>query len=102
MKHRLELDKIIKELCPGVAVYFQPPSGEQMEYPCIRYEFDGNIDIYADNKKYMLKETYKITVMDRKPTSKIPDQIASLDRAKLISHYCSGGITHDMFTITFN
>lgn len=75
MNDRLALSDRLNAI-PGVAkVYFQPPDGTKMKYPCIVYEVSDGTIIRADNQNYHYRRRYSVTVIDKNPDSSIPDVI---------------------------
>ena len=71
MNRRLTLDKIlrgiVKQRCGQENVYYQPPAGLQMKYPCICYERSKIRNLAANDKVYLQRFFYSITVMDKDP-----------------------------------
>ncbi len=66
MASRLELQTMFEGICKNV--YYQPPTGKQLKYPCIVYQLEKPSVKFANNKMYNLKKIYDITVI-----SKLPD-----------------------------
>ena len=52
MAQRLILQSALEAILGSRNVYFQPPSGFQMQYPCIVYTLDNDFVARADNKIY--------------------------------------------------
>lgn len=78
MRSRLELQTKLEEISGTKHVYFAPPASLKMEYPAIRYA-RGKIDTrYADNKKYISKTRYVVTVISRRPMDPLVDKIMEL------------------------
>lgn len=67
------LQAILLQIAPKA--YFQPPSNVKMDYPCIVYRKSGIDTIKANNKNYHMQSVYQLTVIDRDPDSKIPENI---------------------------
>lgn len=101
MGSRTELQTLLETLLGSSNVYFQPPSGFLLAYPCITY-FRNDIDTkYADNAPYSLTKEYSITVIDADPDSDIPDKIAALPRSRFDRSFKAGDLNHDVFTLYF-
>ena len=66
---RIELDNILRDVCPNV--YFCPPTGKQLEYPCIIYERSYAKASFADNAPYILDTRYTLQVFDLDPDSEL-------------------------------
>lgn len=99
MDRRLELHSKLMELVPNV--YFQPPPGRQMVYPCIVYNREYIDSAFAGNKPYRLTKRYMVTVIDRDPDSELPVKIASLGRTQHVRFYTADGLNHDVFRLHY-
>lgn len=101
MADRLELQALLEGLLESRNVYFDPPDTTIMKYPCIRYE-RNDIDIkHADNRPYLHRIRYSLTVMDRNPDSLIPKAVSELPTASFDRHYTAENLHHDVFTLFF-
>ena len=101
MRARLELHAILKAI-PGVReVYFQPPESIKLNYPCIIYNLDRSEAHHADNKKYIHKNRYTITVIDKNPDSVIPGSVTDLDYCAFDRFFTSDNLNHYVFTLYF-
>lgn len=80
-------------------VYFQAPS--RMSYPAILYERSSADTTFADNKPYMFKKQYALTVIDPDPDSCIPDKIAMLPQCIFDRHYVADNLHHTTFMIYY-
>lgn len=99
MGQRLDLHAILQNLSPNV--YFQPPSGFMMEYPCIVYEINNRSVDHADNNPYRLEKSYQVTVITRDPDSTIPDQVALLPKTSFRNAFKTNNLNHEVFEIFF-
>lgn len=96
---RIQLQTLLESLTPNV--YFQPPSGSQMQYPCIVYQRDQAMTQFADNAPYRYTKRYQVTVIDRSPDSTIPDAVAALPMAEFNRFFVADGLNHDVFNVYF-
>jgi len=101
MGQRLNLHALLLTLLGSTNVYFQPPSGHLMDYPCIRYERTNIRSKSADNSPYKLVKEYTITVIDANPDSLIPDKISKLPQCVYDRGYKSDNLNHDVFNILY-
>lgn len=101
MRTQPELQTILTDLIGNSNVYFQPPGEEAMEYPCIRYAFEGYHVIHADNKKYKKCKRYGLTVIDFDPDSELPDKVLELPYCSFNRAYVYKGLHHFVFTLYF-
>lgn len=73
MPSRVQLDNELLTFLPNV--YFQPPEGFKMTYPCIVYRKTSKMRHFADDVIYLSQQEYIITVIDKNPDSEIADSI---------------------------
>jgi hypothetical protein len=99
MGSRLQLHSALVALTPNV--YFQPPEGLSMEYPCIVYRRDTADTIHADNGPYSITKRYLVTVIDKDPDSAIPDGVAALPMCVHNRFYAKDHLNHDVYMLYF-
>lgn len=102
---RLKLQKLLEDILEanGKAknVYYQPPEGIKISYPCIVYNRQYLTKIAADNKNYLTNRQYRITYIDKSPISDVVDALLELDYCRYISHSVVDNLNHDTFEIYF-
>ena len=102
-----DLQELLTELMrsatgdPNPHVYFQPPEGYRIEYPCIVYERDRIHSTFADNRHYVHNHSYLLTVIDRMPDSPILEKVVSLPSCRHDRHFVNDNLHHDAFTLFF-
>lgn len=103
MARRLKLQEEFEEILGNKNVYFQPPASVRMEYPCIKFSRHPGADKHnANNRLYMSTDRYEVIVIDRNPSTDIPDKIlnqfpmCALDRV-----YPADNLNHYVFTIYY-
>lgn len=96
---RLELHELLKGLTDHV--YFQPPSGHQMQYPCITYSRDGVLSKHADNELYQHAKRYQVMVIDRNPDTELAKQVENLRYCLFERFFADGGLNHYVFSLFF-
>ena len=75
---RLKLHQELVDVVNGDAkIYFQPPSGQNLSYPCVIYERSGLQVTNADDSKYLKQSIWNLTVITKDPDSELPDKIFS-------------------------
>lgn len=99
MGQRLELQSLLQTLAPKV--YFQPPAGMEMEYPCIVYHRDAARTEFADDNPYRYTTRYKVTIIDRDPDSVIPGKVARLPMCLYNAYFAVDGLNHDVYSLYF-
>ena len=101
MDRRLELHEILATLLGSRDVYFQPPASVQMKYPCIVYSRDDKDEKFANDKLYLGKMRYAITVIDKNPDSLIPGKVAELPLTYFSRHFTLDNLNHDIYSTYF-
>lgn len=101
MDRRLKLHTILVTLLGSNNVYFQPPASVQMKYPCIVYSRDEKDEKFANDKLYLGKMRYAITVIDTKPDSPIPSKVAELPLTSFSRHFTMDNLNHDIYSTYF-
>lgn len=99
MGQRLDLQAKLEALCQNV--YFQPPAGMEMTYPCIVYNRDYRDTKFANNGVYASTKRYQVTVIDRDPDSDIPDKIAAMPLCRFDRFFAADGLNHDVYNLYF-
>lgn len=100
MGQRLQLQALLETLGPK-KVYFQAPSEDVMEYPCIVYGIDDEDVLYADNNPYNITLGYQVTVIDRDADSLIPGKVSSLQRSAFQRAFKNDGLYHRVYKLFF-
>lgn len=107
-KTRLELDAELRKILSDqygdncIHIYFQPPSGDRVKYPCIIYYRNSTEVDKADNRRYMSSTRYTINWIGETPSGPLIDKI--LDTFQFCTHdssYVADGLNHDVFTIYY-
>lgn len=101
MGQRLDLHELLVAAVGSRNVYFQPPDGSRMSYPCIVYERERIDSEHANNKPYLHHKRYSVTVIDRDPDSPIPDRIAAFPKCRHVQHFENDNLHHDVFTLYY-
>lgn len=82
-------------------VYFQPPTGFRIAYPCIIYSLAKIDTKFADNNPYFHQRRYTVTVIDKNPDSKIVDKVLQLPRCSFDRPYVADNLHHWVFSIYY-
>lgn len=99
MASRLQLHEKLKAVSTNV--YFQPPSTDEMKYPCIRYKLSEKDVKYANNIKYMNTKCYQITLIDEDPDSELPDKLEAFPLCQFDRFYPADDLNHWVFNLYF-
>lgn len=99
MASRLDLQSLLETITDHV--YFQPPSNEKLQYPCILYTRDGSHVEHADDRLYMHTKRYQVTVIDRDPDSTLPDLVEGLPLCSMERSFAADQLNHYVFNLFF-
>ena len=105
MGTRLDLHHALCEVigCPDKGpecrCYYQPPT--KLQYPCIVYTLETADTKFADNKPYMQRKRYQVTVIDKNPDSSYPDIIAQWPLCLFDRTYKADNLNHFVFNIYY-
>lgn len=80
-------------------LYFQPPTGLDMKFPCIVYKRKKIDQKKADNIKYKTDVIYEVIVIDRDPDSEIVNAVSELPNTFHNSYYTKNNFNYDVFTM---
>lgn len=100
MGQRQQLQDLLKTLGAS-KVYFQAPSQDMMEYPCILYSKDDEDAKFADNNPYSRTIRYQVTIIDRNPDSQIPGKVANLPLSSFSRFFVVEGLNHSIYNLYF-
>jgi hypothetical protein len=98
---REEFSKILHDILGSDNVYFNPPEDFKMSYPAIRYSLQSKKFTHANNKKYIKRNKYIVTVIDKNPDSKIPEKLEELQYSIFDRAYKSDNLNHFTYIIYF-
>ena len=101
---RLELHNILKNIMPEsekTNVYFQPPEGLKIKYPCIVYSLQRIETRFADDQSYNFNRKYQIIYVDANPDSNIPLKLLSLKRISMDRTYVSDNLNHYVYSLYY-
>jgi hypothetical protein len=101
MPSRLELQTLLEEILGSRNVYFQPPESVKMKYPAIVYGLEDIKNTFANDRVYLSKRKYLITVIDEDPDSEIVEKISQLPTCRFNRHFESDNLNHDVFILEF-
>lgn len=103
MGQRLELHEELVELAgASFSVYFQPPEGTRINYPCVVYERDSGDADYADNRTYRYTQRYQVTVITRDPDCSLPEEILNHFRmCRMDRSFVSDNLYHNVLNLYY-
>ena len=102
MGQRQDLHKILVDIIGDSSrVYFQPPDGTMMKFPCIIYNLDYKTYLFADNNPYKVFNRYSVQVVDVTPDSDISEKISKLPMCSFDRQDTSSYLTYYVYSIYF-
>lgn len=100
-RDRMELHDILVSILGNENCYYSPPDGFQLSYPCIIYKQDILGSSFADNRRYIKRNRYSITLIDEDPDSKIIESLMELPTAYFESFFTNSNLNHWQLTLYF-
>jgi hypothetical protein len=103
LSRRLKLQTLLEEVTglDEADIHFQPPTGTEMNFPCITYARSREARQFADNLPYRSAMGYTVTVIHADPDNDIRDKIAALPYCSFDRWYATDGLNHDVYTLFF-
>lgn len=100
MKSTLDLQNKLKELLGSENVYFQPPTNQRMQYPCIVVERRKINQLNADNRMYLYDKCYTLTHIGYDEDPDIIDLLLkSFQMIRYDRPFVSDNLYHDVFEL---
>lgn len=98
-QRRIELHHILEGVLGSKHVYFQPPTGMKLEYPCIVYNLATANDAHADDRIYRRLYRYTITYITKNPDDPKRDDFDDLRYCAFDRFFTSDNLNHFVYTI---
>lgn len=99
---RYKLQDILESILSSSQVYYNPPEGQKLTYPCIIYSLEGEDKEKADNIRYKVMNRYSITVIYKNADSTITNDILnSFNYVSFDRQYKSDNLYHDAITLFY-
>ena len=100
-QRRVELQRMLEGLLGSRNVYFQPPTGTKIQYPCIVYNLDAANDVHANDKIYRRLYRYSLTYITKNPEDPMRDTIDDLRYCSFNRFFVSDNLNHFVYTIYY-
>lgn len=94
-----KLREVLREATGKENLYFQPPTGYKLKYPCIVYSESRIRNNHANNGVYIQHPFYTVTVIDSDPDSKLKAAISVLPKCAYDRCFVSDNLYHTTFTM---
>lgn len=98
-QRRILLHRILENVLGSKNVYFQPPTGTKLQYPCIVYKLADANDQHANNKIYRRLYRYTMTYITKNPDDPKRDEIDDLMYCSFDRFFTSDNLNHFVYTI---
>lgn len=96
-KPRSKLSDILHTICANV--YYQPPTGYKIKYPCIIYDLNHTNVRYADNAPYALYDEYSLKYITRDPDDSTRNEFLKLELCSPERFYIAENLYHYPFRL---
>lgn len=103
MRTRIDFRNMLEETVgPDVKLYFQPPEGQSLKYPCIIYSRGTPITRHANDNKYLKLKSYDVLLIvpDAEDTE-LSEIIENIKYSRPGKPYISDRLYHYPFTIYY-
>ena len=97
----LQLQELLELTIGSENVYFQPPAGMYISYPCIVYKLDDVDTKFAGNRPYRRTKRYQVTAITRDPDSDLSDKISMLPTCRFDRFYTADNLNHYVHNLYF-
>jgi len=95
------LQTLLSSISGVKKAYFEEPTANMMEYPCIIYKLDRRESLHANNAPYQKSKRYQVTVIDDDGLSPISDSVSDLPKCSHERRFVASGLYHDVFNLYF-
>lgn len=100
-QRRVELQRMLESMLGTRNVYFQPPTGTKLQYPCIVYHLDDANDVHANDRIYRRLYRYSLTYITKNPEDPMRDIIDDLQYCSFDRFYTSDNLNHFVYSIYY-
>lgn len=101
MDRRPELHAKLVDFLGSGHVYFQPPETVKLVYPCIIYNLD-NFDVKrANNRLYLGRDRYAVTIVSRDPDEPAVRKLLEWEYCSFNRFFTADNLNHWTFEIYY-
>ena len=98
-QRRIELHHKLERILGSKNVYFQPPTGMRLIYPCVVYSLSTANDVHANNNIYRRLYRYTVTYITKDPDDPKRDEFDDLRYCAFDRFFTSDNLNHFVYTI---
>lgn len=98
------LHKILTSIKGVKKVYFQPPSTERLQYPCIIYSLNKIDTKYANGGRYLSVPSYNLILIDYDVESILQKKVLDLSgdcHVRFDRYYTADNLNHWSYVLQF-
>ena len=99
MGTRLALHALLLTIAENV--YYQPPSSDELNYPCIIYHKDDFDMKYANNLLYIGTNRYRLKIISKEPDCAIVKDIIKQPLCAFDVKYSVSNLNHEVYTLYY-
>jgi hypothetical protein len=99
MNRRIELHHKLEKILGSKNVYFQPPTGLKMSFPCVVYNLATANDVHADNRIYRRLYRYTMTYITKDPDDPKRDDFDDMQYCAFDRFFVSDNLNNYVYTI---
>ena len=96
---RIDLHRTLVNVLGSSYVYFQPPTGMKLQYPCIVYNLATANDVHANNHIYRRLYRYTLTYITKDPDDPKRDLLDDLSYCAFDRFFTSDNLNHFVYSI---
>lgn len=98
-KTRLDFHNFLLGYCENV--YYRPPEGLKLKFPAIVYDLSSIDNIHSENKVYLQKKPYSVTVISKNPEEPIVEDISKITLCRFDRNFVTDNLNHTTFKIYY-
>lgn len=101
---RRELQTKLETILGTKQVYFQPPPGYMLKYPCIVYNRSPLYTLKADDTDYIKRGHYSVTYIDsnvERSMAMMSTILDSFDHISVERSFVSDNLNHDVYNLYY-
>lgn len=99
-QRQLDFEKLLRGYCPNI--YFQPPPGIKLKYPCVIYNWVGGTKEAANNKGYMYTRQWNVLYITPDVKASTPMRmLQDIATSEFNRTYYTNGLSHTVLNIYY-
>lgn len=95
------LHHILEQIVGEDYVYFQPPTGTRLKYPCIVYNLESAFDTHANDHLYRRMRRYSLTYITKDPDDSVCDKLDNLQYCSFNRFFANDNLNHFVYSIYY-